>query len=34
VYVNRSGSGKTSIVNALFKLYENGNGGIFIKGVE
>jgi ABC-type multidrug transport system fused ATPase/permease subunit len=34
VYVYRSGSGKTSILNALFGLYEKENGGIFLKGVE
>lgn len=32
--VIRSGSGKTTILNALFRLYEKENGGIYLKGVE
>lgn len=34
INLNRSGSGKTSIFNALFGLYEKENGAIFLKGVE
>ena len=34
IYVYRSGSGKTTILNALFRLYEKENGDIFLKGIE
>ena len=34
VFCKRSGSGKTSIFNALFRLYEKESGYIFIKGIE
>ena len=32
--IYRTGSGKTSILNALFALYPKESGYIFIKGVE
>ncbi len=34
LYNWRTGSGKTSVLNALYNLYKKESGSIFVKGVE